>query len=181
MITRDEIIEIGQFNKPHGISGEISASFTCDAEVLDNFSCYIIDINGIYVPFFIESLRPKNDHTVLLKFEGMNSDESVKQYSNRSIYVLKKEYDAIITDENEDDDDSATPADYFIGYKIIDVRHGEIGEIIDIDDSTENALFIVMNDEKEEFYIPITEDFITGIDDTDLTINMSLPDGILDL
>ena len=32
MITRDELVEIGIFNKPHGVEGEISATFDCDAE-----------------------------------------------------------------------------------------------------------------------------------------------------
>ena len=30
MITADQLIEIGRYNKAHGINGEISATFDCD-------------------------------------------------------------------------------------------------------------------------------------------------------
>ena len=49
-----------------------------------------------------------------------------------------------------------------------------------MDDSTENALFVVENEGKT-VYIPISEDFITEIDEQGKTIEMDLPEGILDL
>ena len=30
MITREELIKIGRFNKPHGVKGELSFTFTDD-------------------------------------------------------------------------------------------------------------------------------------------------------
>ena len=39
MITIDEIISIGKFNKAHGINGELSATITAPQVVLDNCSC----------------------------------------------------------------------------------------------------------------------------------------------
>lgn len=52
MITRNEIIEIGTFNKSHGVEGEISATFDCDVEAAGMFRCLICDMDGIFVPFF---------------------------------------------------------------------------------------------------------------------------------
>ena len=66
MITRDELVEIGIFNKPHGVEGEISATFDCDAETAAEFSCFVCDIDGIFVPFFASSLRNKGTMTLLL-------------------------------------------------------------------------------------------------------------------
>ncbi|MEF9924146.1 MAG: ribosome maturation factor RimM [Muribaculaceae bacterium] len=172
MITREEIIEIGSFNKPHGISGEISASFICDASEVKKFSCLIIDINGIFVPFFIEGIREKNDHTLLLKLSDIDSEESAKGFYKNDIFALKNEY---IESEVEE-----APADFFIGFKVIDSKLGLIGEIVDIDDSTENALFIIEKDDNE-YYIPITDDFINDIDEDKNIIYMSLPEGILNL
>ena len=56
----------------------------------------------------------------------------------------------------------------------------EIGEIIDIDDSTDNPLFIVDNN-GNIVYIPITEEFILFIDDDKEVIGMSLPEGLIEL
>lgn len=51
MITSDEIIEIGAFVKPHGVKGEISAQIDYEID-LQELKCLIIDIDGIFVPFF---------------------------------------------------------------------------------------------------------------------------------
>lgn len=47
MITRDELIEIGVYNKPHGVNGEISATIDCELDIISQFSCLVSDIDGI--------------------------------------------------------------------------------------------------------------------------------------
>ena len=73
-------------------------------------------------------------------------------------------------------------ADQLIEIGRYNKAHGINGEIsiTDVDDSTENALFVVENEGKT-VYIPISEDFITEIDEQGKTIEMDLPEGILDL
>ena len=54
MIKKDEVFKIGIFNKPHGVKGEISFTFTDD--IFDRVECeYLVCLlDGIFVPFFIE-------------------------------------------------------------------------------------------------------------------------------
>ena len=174
MITRNDIVEIGDFNKPHGISGEISASFQCETDDIESFSCLIISQDGIFVPFFMESVRPKNDRTSLIKFDGIDSDKEVKQFTGKKIYVLKEE---TIDGDDEDIEDAYS----FIGYSIIDENGTLIGEIKDIEDSTENYLFIVERPDSKEVFIPIADEFITDINDGTKTLSMILPAGLLDM
>ena len=171
MITRNDIVEIGDFNKPHGISGEISASFLCETDDIESFSCLIISQDGIFVPFFMESVRPKNDHTSLIKFDGIDSDKEVKQFTGKKIYVLKEE----TVDEDIED------AYSFIGYSIADKNGTLIGEIKEIEDSTENYLFFVELPDGKEGFIPIADEFINDINDETKTLSMILPAGLLDM
>lgn len=171
MITRDKLVEIGSFNKPHGINGEISATFLCEGDDVDNLSSIILNIDGIYVPFFLENHRQKNYHTSLIKFDGINSDIEVRQFVGKTIYALKDEFEEIEAEEHE--------AAFYIGFSIID-NDKTIGKIVGIDDSTENYLFIV-DCNGEELLIPITMDFIEGIDVEKKKIIMSLPKGLFDL
>ncbi len=60
MILRTDITEAGVFNKPHGIKGEISATLDYDTDLSD-VKCIVIEIEGIFVPFFIVSVRPVDD------------------------------------------------------------------------------------------------------------------------
>ena len=59
MILRDELIAIGRYNKPHGVAGEISATIDVDIDTLKELSCLVSDIDGIFVPFFVNSCRPR--------------------------------------------------------------------------------------------------------------------------
>jgi 16S rRNA processing protein RimM len=57
----------------------------------------------------------------------------------------------------------------------------EIGTISDIDDNTDNWLFIVQRPDGSEVMIPAHEEFIAKINQEEKTIVMDLPLGLLDL
>ena len=61
MITADQLIEIGRYNKAHGINGEISATFDCDTMAVGELSALVSPMDGIFVPFFVNGIRPKNN------------------------------------------------------------------------------------------------------------------------
>lgn len=172
MIRQEEIVEIGQYNKTHGIKGEISATLECDADEVERFSTLISLMDGIYVPFFVENSRPKNDHTVLLHLQGVESEKEAKRFVNKSIYVLRKELG---------DEEGEVPCACMVGYKIADSERKEIGEIVDIDDSTANLLFVVRDVAGRELYIPVAEEYILELDDDARVLYVDLPDGMLDL
>lgn len=174
MITEKEIIEIGNFNKPHGINGEISATIDV-ANNLDEFKCIICEIDGIYVPFFINNVRAKGKGSVLLHIDGIDSEAAAKGFINKPIFALR-------SDLSEDDEpqQDGNFADFFIGFKVVDNEIGEVGVIMDIDDSTDNSLFILSNGERY-IYIPITTDFILDIDYDNGILLMDLPLGITEM
>lgn len=177
MINREDVVELGRYNKSHGINGEISATMLCEIDLLDKFSCLISDVDGIFVPFFTENVRPKTDLTALIKIEGIDNEQETHILVNKDIYVLKSEYENIAEEYGCDE----SPADFFIGYSIVDVSTGKIiGRIADIDDSTENVLFILESESGNEILIPIVDEFVTDIDNERRLLCMSLPDGLID-
>ena len=54
-----------------------------------------------------------------------------------------------------------------------------VGDITDIDDTTENALFVVDAD-GNQIFVPISENLILEIDDEKKVISMELPQGLID-
>ena len=175
MITRDEIIEIGSFNKPHGFNGEISATFDYDIDVISDIECFITDVNGIFVPFFAETIRAKNNSTALIKLDGIDDDKGVKFLVNHTIYAQKASFKPAQIDVDADSDE--LPLDFFIGFTINTTDGTSIGEITDVDCATENYLFIV----NKNVFVPATDDFITDIDFENKILEMDLPEGIFDL
>ncbi len=78
------------------------------------------------------------------------------------------------------DDDGFYAAD-LIGYTIVHADGRPVGKITDINDSTENALFIIQSPDGTDKYIPIADELIDEINPENRYITMTLPEGLLDL
>ena len=176
MITRDELIAIGHYNKPHGVAGEISATLDVEWDLLRELSCLVSDIDGIYVPFFVNAIRPKSGDTVLLTIDGVGNEKDVARMVNRDIYALKREY----RQESIDADADGYPLDFFIGFELRDSDGSRVGEITDVDEQTENAIFII-DREGTDLMVPATDDLIVEFDVDNKVMVMDLPEGLLDL
>lgn len=134
MIELKDIAEVGIINKPHGIRGEVSATLDIDVD-LHGVKCIVIPIEGIFVPFFISSLRPKTAGTCLLTLEGIDSDTEARKLTNKAFYILREN----LPEAEEDDDDGMYASD-FIGYRIEDGKFGYVGEIVGLNDATDNVI-----------------------------------------
>lgn len=176
MITRDELIAIGHYNKPHGVAGELSATVDVEVEVLKGLSCLVSDIDGIFVPFFVNAIRPKSGDTVLLTIDGIENEKEAARLVNRDIYALKRDY----RQESIDADADGYPLDFFIGFELRDSDGSRVGEITDVDEQTENAIFVVDRD-GSEIMVPATDDLIVEFDVDNKLMVMDLPEGLLDL
>ncbi len=172
MIKREELISIGQFTKTHGIHGELSFTFTDDVFDHSESPYLVCEMDGIFVPFFIEEYRFRSENSALIKFKDITDEEHAKAFIKKEIFYPKS-----FLPEGEEPE---TASDYFIGYTIIDKNNGPIGVIMDIDNSTMNVLFVVKY-KKEELYIPASDEYVCEIDDVEKTILMDIPEGLLDL
>lgn len=143
--------------------------------MFDRTDCPFIvcEIDGIFVPFFIEEYRFKGEITALFKLEDVNSEDDAKTFTNLDVYFPKS---YLQTDE----EDFSAPGDFFIGYTVVDVHHGVLGKIIQVDDSTINILFVVKRD-TDELLIPANGDFVVSIDEKNRKIEMNIPEGLIDL
>lgn len=168
MILKDEIIEAGKFLKPHGLKGELNAITTYDAAILESDYPIIAEMDGIYVPFFAESVRIKGSFSALVKFDDVNSAEEARRFVNKLFYLRKKDVAKFLEceiDELEMDED-------YIGFDVYEAHLGYIGRVVDIDDSTENVLLEVELPEDSDadtdagsIYIPFVDNFIDYIED----------------
>lgn len=173
MIRKDDTYQIGRITKTHGLKGEVVFAFT--DPIFDDTDCnYLIcEVEGILVPFFIEEYRFKNDSVALVKFDGIDSIEQAQPILGSAVYFEKKYV-------NMDEQDEVSLS-YFIGFGITGTDEGPIGTIVDIDDNTDNWLFVVERSDGSECLIPAHDEFIINIDHNNKTIEMNLPAGLLDL
>ncbi len=175
MITPDILTSIGTFFKPHGIKGEISATLDYDIDPSE-LRCIVLEIDGIFVPFFVDSSRPKGASLWLVKLDGVDSEKSASAFSNHEIYAITAELPEGLVDEGED----GLYLYDLEGYTLKEDAN-VIGTIDGVDDSTANILLIVKTPAGGTVYVPFAEEFLTDIDKDNHTITMTLPEGLIDL
>lgn len=171
MIRAEEVYKIGVFNKPHGIKGELQFTFTDD--IFDRVDCdYLICLlDGIYVPFFIEEYRFRSDTTALMKLEGIDSDRQARMFTNVEVYY-PKEYVS-------DDESDFLTWQYFVGFEVDDERHGRLGKVTAVDESTMNILFCIEKNGKE-ILLPAHEEFIRSVDKKKRRLTVLVPEGLIE-
>lgn len=163
----------GEFNKPHGIKGEISASFDPRVDV-GALKCVVAEVNGLFVPFFIDAIRSRGADAVLLTIDGITDENEAKLLSRKPLYLLNG--DAALAADDEDD---GFYAEDLVGFSALDEDGAVIGKIAGVDSTTANVLFVIDRPDGCEALVPVADEFIDGIDPESATITLRLPDGLL--
>lgn len=168
-----DVYKIGRIGKPHGVKGEMNFMFTDDVFDRTDSDYLIIEVEGLLVPFFIEEYRFRSDETALLKLCDIDTQEQARQFTNCEVFFERSKADT--------PDDELTWAQ-IVGFRIVDENNGKIvGEIVAVDDSTENILFEIETSKGNQILIPAHDELIVQIDADKRQIKMTLPEGIFDL
>lgn len=184
MITRNQIVPIGHIAKLHGIHGELVAVVDSDVE-LETGSCVVMEIEGIFVPFFIGSARRRSAESMLITLSGYASQKEAAEFQGLTLYMTVADLDAQgesdFDSDEEDDEEGGLYANDLIGVTLAADNIGDIGKIVDLETSTANVLFIVSRPDGNIVYVPVAPELITGYDHEAKRLTMSLPEGLLDL
>ena len=163
----------GTIFKLHGYKGSVNIynedDIPFDFSTLDYF---LIELDNELVPYFIERARTTKPNVVLVKFEDVNSEEEVKKIHKRKVYLPKDWLPK--TDKNEISEKQ------LIGYSVIDIKMGKLGEISFINSKTAQALIHVSKDEKG-FYFPWHKQFVKNIDTKQGIMEVEIPKEFLNL
>ena len=120
----------------------------------------------------MEEYRFRSDSTALVKLEGVDTAERARMFTNVEVYFPVK--------HAEEAGEGELSWEFFVGFRMEDVHHRMLGEVVDVDTATVNTLFIVER-EGEELLVPAQEEFIRGIDQQQKLITVELPEGLLNL
>jgi len=172
MISIEDLIKAGQIQKPHGVKGELNFSFQIDVSETCKSDWLMVMVGGLPVPVRVEHIRIKTSGEAILKIESIDTAAQAAGFAGCEVYVSKDKYSA--TQPVED------LLSRLVGYVVIDQEAGVIGTITQIDESTQNVLFVV-DGKVKQVLIPVTKAFILEIDHDSQRIVTSLPEGLLSL
>jgi 16S rRNA processing protein RimM len=170
-MIKEALFEIGQFSKPHGIKGEISLVTRYDLADIDCEDPFLVCyMDGIPVPFFIDSYRQKSHTGTLVGFAGIDSGDKAKLLIGKTAYIP--------SDMLPRFGDNVAEWNFILGYTVSDEKSGKIGQVTDVYDDTLNVLLKV-DYNGEEILVPAA--LITVVDRERKTIDVSLPDGFWEI
>jgi 16S rRNA processing protein RimM len=162
--------EIGYISKTHGLKGHVILRLNELVRIdEEGIKSIFLELNGSQVPYFIEECRP-NNAGYIIKLETIDVVETSKKLIGKKAFALT---DFILEEEES--------LKEFIGYTIIDSKLGNIGNIADVDEKTDNAIIKVIHPSGVEIILPFNDDFIIEIDDDLKTIKFNAPEGLIEM
>lgn len=173
MIKENEVYRIGKLGKPHGVNGEIAMQV--DDDIFDQVEAeyLIFKLDGILVPFFMEEYRFKSNEVALVKFDGIDSVERAREFTNVEVFFPRT-----LAEAASDLQDGGVSYAQLVGYSLINDADGScVGTIAYIDEQTINIMFEL----EDGTLIPASEELITSLDVEAKTVSLTIPEGILDL
>lgn len=168
MIRREEVYKIGRIGRAHGLKGELSVQISDDVFDRVDAEYLVLEIDGIMVPFFMEEYRFKTDETVLIKFEGIDTQERARELTGIDVYFPHS-----LAEQSEDDELSYAQ---LVGYSVINAADGKaVGEIAYVDEQTINIMFELT----DGALLPASEELIQEVDTTERTVKLLIPEGLV--
>lgn len=164
-----KFIEIGAIVKPHGLKGQL-VLFVEDvyAGVVQHFSSLYLDQFSSKVPYKVLEVSRLSNGTFKVELAGVNSIESANALRKAKVYQEESKLPKSQTID-------------WIGYKVEDVEGSLIGVVEEVIENNMQIILVVVNDQEDEFMIPLVEEFIVDFSEKENILQLNLPEGLLDL
>lgn len=158
------MFRIAKVLKSNGTDGDILIGLSDIAiEEIDTKEPVFIEFDGLPVPFFFDSLRPKGNGKAIAHITDVDSLEDAEEIVGRAMSV-----DYLEEEESGED---------FIGWTLYD-GDVEVGPVTDIEDIPGNPCLDVLVDGKTVL-IPFHEDFVESVDGKRKRLVLNVPSGLL--
>jgi len=173
-INKNDCLEIGYIQKPHGLKGELIIVFDNEMEnAIEDVEILFIEVDGGLVPFFTEEegLRFKTDQSAICRLEFVDTLFKAKELVGCKVYVPNSDYYI------SDDQNVTSP---LIGMRAFDSKYGDIGLISRVDDFSGNLVITVAHP-RTEILISLSDEIITSIDEEKGEIHLNCPNGLIEI
>ena len=158
---------IGQVLKSNGRDGELLVSFSgISPEDIDLEEPVFIEFDGLPVPFYFEAFSQRGNSRALVRLTGVHSLTDADELAGAVLYAE----DDLYEDEDED----------LTGWTVLDADGTKVGTVSAHEDIPGNPCIWVETGHGESL-LPLREELVLDVDETEKTLRMEIPEGLLDL
>ena len=166
-----DLIAYGKVIKPQGLSGEVKVvPFSGEFSSFENFKNLYISQEIYNPPRFVISRSRNQKNNIIVKLQGIDSIDDAERLKGLTVFIDKKELPKKADDEY-----------YWFELIGMDVYNNEdklIGKVKDIIDNTAQPI-LVINNNSEEYLVPLVEKFVEDIDLTNSKIVINPIEGLI--
>lgn len=167
-----EYFKIGKLVALHGLKGELLLKHTLGKKTsLKGLKAiFIEEKKNSFLPWFIESVKIKNNEEVYLKLEGISTREAAGKLVQKEIWIPEPDFKKLA---------AKTSPQNLLGYTIVQ-NEDVLGEILEIIEQP-HQLLCRIEIKSKEVLIPLHEQFLKKIDHREKQVLVELPEGLLDV
>lgn len=162
--------------------GKIAAAFGTDGEMIlqhslgkknalkDVRAIFLEDRKNAFLPYFVESIRPKSLTDLYIKLEDISSREAARKFLQKEVWLEEADFKGQAA--------AKSPLS-LLGYTLIQQNEvlGEIEEIIE----QPHQVLCRISYKGNDALIPLHEKTLVSVNHEQKQVEVDLPDGLLDL
>lgn len=172
-MNKETCLFLGSIAKANRKTGQLTISTgQHPAERFADIKTLFLEIDGGLVPFFVDKQSGSGSGQLRVWLQDYDTPEAAQQLTGYKVYVAEDDLPA--TQSNQLYQHQLT------NYTVVDKTAGELGQITDLIESTEQALLQVDHN-GDEILIPFVDDFIVKINKREKILYLDLPEGLIDL
>ncbi len=172
-MRKKDCFYLGKIAKKFSFKGEVLIYLDTDEpEVYENMESVFVELNRNLVPFFIEKSQIHKGDFLRTKFEDIDSEQDADEIIGCEVYLPlsmlpKLEGNKFYYHEIE-------------GFSVEDIRLGNIGKLIRVNESQIQPLFEIEFKEAT-ILVPVIDNFIVEVNRQEKKLILNTPEGLVDL
>ena len=166
------MIRIGKIVATHGLNGSLILTHVVGSSTwLKKEHVLMLEMQkGSYIPYFVSSVKANNPEEYIITVEDIDKIEAAKKLVTKHVFV----------DESLLSSFARQSPLLWIGFEMIDKNDWLLGQIEYVMQTGSQWLAKLTYNNKEVL-VPLIEQTIDALDIKNKTINVSLPDGLLEV
>lgn len=170
LLQKQDYCEIGTITRTNGTQGEVVLHISKQYEIdFETLKYIFVEINSLLIPFFITSFSIKKNNGII-HFTDCNSEDDAQIFLQKAVYAEPAHCNLTESNNNH----------ALSGYTVYS-ENRFIGTIEDVISYPMHDVLQLKTPDNTEVLIPYNQDYIENLCNTQRSISMLLPDGLLDL
>jgi 16S rRNA processing protein RimM len=172
-MQKEDCFFVGKVVKKYSFKGELLIKLdTDDPELFLEMESVFVEQHKTLIPFFVEHSQLHKSSLLRVQFEDVYDEATANAMIGTELFLPLSFLPPL----------EGTKFYYheIIGFNVTDIRFGDVGVLVGVNDKTAQHLFVIENQDKE-ILIPINDLFIKLVDRENKILGLDVPQGLIEL